>query len=330
VSVLSVELPANAEGLIPLANDGSGLWTAETGPLAPDLYEYSFVVDGLRMADPGGSSTKPQRHVDTSLILVPGGDTDTRNVPHGNLTIVSYHSSALDSERSMYVWTPPGYSPTGNPLPSLYLYHGYGDKVGSWVIQGRAPQILDNLYADGKIPPMVVIIPETETDAPNTIAETFLRADIADFFAENALGEDRELTDDLIPYIEAHYDVRRNKAGRAIAGLSQGGYQALVSGMSHLDLFAYVASFSSVTITAAPNAEVSRAFDNAEATNASLDELSFTIGSNDAVVGRQLTAMRQIMDDKGIKYSFQSYPGLAHEFRVWRPSLAEYLQRIFR
>ena len=226
VSVLSAELPANADGLIPLANDGNGLWTAETGPLASNLYEYSFVVDGLRIADPGGSSTKPQRHVDTSLILVPGGCTDTRNVLHGNLTIVSYHSSALDSERSMCVWTPPGYSPAGDPLPSLYLYHGYGDTV--LLGHPRAgPQILDNLYADGKIPPMVVIIPDTETDAPNAIAETFLRADIADFLAKKALAEDHELTDDLIPYIEAHYSVRKPRLVAQSPGCHKGAIKRL-------------------------------------------------------------------------------------------------------
>ena len=230
----------------------------------------------------------------------------------------------------MYLWTPPDYNPAGNPLPTLYLYHGYGDTAASWVSQGRAPQILDNLYAEGKIQPMVVVIPDTETDAQDTVAETFVGAGILEFFVRNALAADRELVEDLVPYVETHYNVHRNKASRAVAGLSQGGYQALVSGMSHLDLFDYVASFSGVSITVAPNAEVSRAFDNAEATNASLKNLSFTIGENDRVVGPQFNAMRKIMDKKGIKYNFVSYPGLDHEFRVWRPSLAAYLQEIFR
>jgi enterochelin esterase-like enzyme len=330
VSVLSVELPKPSKGPIPLARDSDGLWTTTTAPLAPDLYEYSFLVDGLRIADPGSNSPKPQRHIDASLILVPGGIADTRNVPHGNLALVTYHSNALNLERSMYLWTPPDYNPAGTALPTLYLYHGYGDTAASWVSQGRAPQILDNLYAEDKIRPMVVVIPDTETDAQNMVAETFVGAGVLEFFVRNALAADRELVEDLVPYVETHYNVRRDKAGRALAGLSQGGYQALVSGMSHLDLFDYIASFSGVSITVAPNAEVSRAFDNAEATNASLKHLSFTIGENDQVVGRQFSAMRKIMDEKGIKYSFVSYPGLDHEFRVWRPSLAAYVQEIFR
>jgi enterochelin esterase-like enzyme len=330
VSVLSIELPNASDGPIRLTRDGVGLWTATTPPLSPDLYEYSFLVDGLRMSDPGTGSPKPQRHIDASLILVPGGFTDTRNVPHGDLILVTYHSSALNSERAMYVWTPPDYNPTGKPLPTLYLYHGYGDTVASWVTQGRAPQILDNLYAESKIQPMVVVIPDTETDTPNTIAESFVGAGILEFFVRNALAADRELVEDLVPYIETHFNVRHDKASRALAGLSQGGYQALVSGMSHLDLFDYIASFSGVSITVAPNTEVTRAFDNAEATNASLKNLSFTIGENDRLVGPQFTAMRNIMDKKGIKYNFVSYPGLEHEFRVWRPSLAAYLQEIFR
>jgi enterochelin esterase-like enzyme len=330
VSVLSVELPAPSGGAIRLERDSVGLWTAKTAPLAPDLYEYSFLVDGLRMADPSSGSPKPQRHVDTSLILVPGGIADTRNVPHGNLALVTYHSAALNSERTMYVWTPPDYNSAANVLPTLYLYHGYGDTAASWVIQGRAPQILDNLYADGKIRPMIVVIPDTETDAPDLIPEAFIGARILEFFTRNALAADRELVEDLIPYVEKHYDVRRDKAGRAIAGLSQGGYQALVSGMSHLDLFDYIASFSGVAITEAPNAEVSRAFENAQTTNASLKMLSFTMGEKDRLVGPEFGAMQKIMDEEGIKYKFVSYPGLEHEYRVWRPSLAAFLQELFR
>jgi enterochelin esterase-like enzyme len=230
----------------------------------------------------------------------------------------------------MYVWTPPDYNPTGTPLPTVYLYHGYGDTAASWVVQGRAPQILDNLYAEGKILPMVVVMPDTETDAPDAVAETFVGAGIVDFFARNALDADRELMEDVVPYVEAHYDVRQNKSGRALVGLSQGGYQALVSGMSHLASFDYIASFSGVTISAVPNAVVSRAFDNSAETNGSLKDLSFTIGENDTLIGPQLNAMRQLMDQKAIKYNFVSYPGLGHEFRVWRPSLAEYLQKVFR
>jgi enterochelin esterase-like enzyme len=299
VSVLSAELPTNSDRLIPLANNGKGLWVAKTGTMTPNLYEYSFLVDGLRLADPSGRLPKPQRHIDASLILVPGGSTDTRQVSHGVLALVGYHSNALSSERSMYVWTPPDYNPTGPPLPTVYLYHGYGDTAASWVVQGRAPQILDNLYAEGKILPMVVVMPDTETDAPDAVAETFVGAGIVDFFARNALDADRELMEDVVPYVEAHYDVRQNKSGRALVGLSQGGYQALVSGMSHLASFDYIASFSGVTITATPNAAVSRAFANAAETNASLKDLSFTIGENDTLIGPQLNAMRQIMDQKG-------------------------------
>jgi enterochelin esterase family protein len=203
VSVLSIELPNASEGPIRLTRDGIGLWTATTALLAPGLYEYSFLVDGLRISDPGTGSPKPQRHIDASLVVVPGGITDSRNVPHGNLAIVTYHSSALNSERWMYVWTPPDYNPAGMPLPTLYLYHGYGDTAASWVTQGRAPQILDNLYAEGKIRPMVVVIPDTETNAPNAIAETFVGPGILEFFVRNALAADRELIDDLVPYDEA-------------------------------------------------------------------------------------------------------------------------------
>lgn len=111
--------------------------------------------------------------VNTSLILVPGSILDDRAVAHGDLRTLTYHSKALNAERRLYVWTPPGYSGTGDPLPVLYFYHGFGDSGLSAIDQGRIPQIMDNLLAEGKIKPMLVVVPDTETDTPEAIAENF-------------------------------------------------------------------------------------------------------------------------------------------------------------
>ncbi|GAB7260776.1 hypothetical protein DZS_20620 [Dickeya ananatis] len=109
-----------------------------------------FNVDGFRSIDTGSAFPKPQRQVNTSMILVPGSVLDTRAVPHGELRTVTYHSASLKSERQIYVWTPPGYTGTGKPLPVLYFYHGFGDAGDSAVRQGRIPQIMDNLLAEKK------------------------------------------------------------------------------------------------------------------------------------------------------------------------------------
>lgn len=173
VSVVFKKLDPAVAVPLPLVRDQEGLWSVTGDPVEPNLYEYYFDVDGFRTIDPGTNAPKPQRQVNTSLILVPGSLLDTRSVPHGDLRLLTLPSKALGTERQMFVYTPPGYSDASAPLPVLYLYHGFGDTVDSWVKQGRAPQILDNLLAEGRIRPMVVVMPDTETDIPEAVPENF-------------------------------------------------------------------------------------------------------------------------------------------------------------
>ncbi|AYG67575.1 esterase family protein [Rhizobium sp. CCGE531] len=316
---------------IAMQRGDDGTWTAKSDVLKPDLYEYYFNIDGFRSIDTGTNAPKPQRQVNTSLILVPGSILDTRNVPHGDLRLVTLHSKALDSERQMYVYTPPGYTDSSKPLPVLYLYHGFGDTVGSWVAQGRAPQILDNLLAEKKIEPMIVVIPDTETDVPNAIAENFPAADRrANFYPANAEAADRELTDDLIPHMKKHYRVRNDADGRAVAGLSQGGYQALVSGLSHLDTFGWVATFSGVSTTTVSNKTVDAVLNEPDKINKALHNFTVTVGSKDQVVGKDVAGLKATLDEKKIKHEYHEYPDLQHEMDVWRPSLVAFLEKVFK
>ena len=136
-----------------MTKDEQGIWTWKSEAMTPNLYEYYFDVDGFRSVDTGSRYQKPQRQVNTSLILVPGSILDDRAVAHGELRTLTYHSKALNSERRAYVWTPPGYTGSGEPLPVLYFYHGFGDSGLSAIDQGRIPQIMDNLLAEGKSSP---------------------------------------------------------------------------------------------------------------------------------------------------------------------------------
>ncbi|MGZ9722778.1 esterase [Rhizobium miluonense] len=316
---------------IAMQRGDDGTWNAKTEALKPDLYEYYFNIDGFRSIDTGTNAPKPQRQVNTSLILVPGSILDIRNVPHGDLRLVTLHSNALESERQMYVYTPPGYTDASEPLPVLYLYHGFGDTVGSWVAQGRAPQMLDNLLAEKKIEPMIVVIPDTETDVPIAIAENFPAADRrANFYPANAEAADRELIDDLIPYIKTHYRVRNEADGRAVAGLSQGGYQALISGLTHLDAFGWVATFSGVSTTTVPNKAVDAVLNEPEKINKALRNFTVTVGSKDQVVGKDVAGLKATLDQKKINHEYYEYPDLQHEMDVWRPSLAAFLEKVFR
>jgi enterochelin esterase-like enzyme len=316
---------------IPMVRSQGGIWTATSDPVEPDLYEYYFDVDGFRSSDPGTNSPKPQRQVNTSLILVPGSILDTRNVPHGELRLVTLHSEALDAHRQMFVYTPPGYGDASAPLPVLYLYHGFGDTAESWIKQGRVCQILDNLLAQGRIEPMLVVIPDTETDIPKAIPENFPGAERRQtFYPANAQAADRELIEDIIPYIATRYRVRDNPDGRAIAGLSQGGYQALVSGLSHLNTFAWIATFSGVSITTVPNERVSAALNNPENVNKALRNFTITVGTNDSITGKDVTGLKALLDEKKVGYDYHEYPGLGHEMGVWRPSLIALLPKLFR
>lgn len=314
-----------------LQRSDDGVWSARSEPLKPNLYEYYFNIDGFRSIDTGTNAPKPQRQVNTSLILVPGGILDIKNVPHGDLRLVTLHSKALNSERQMYVYTPPGYSDASKPLPVVYLYHGFGDTVGSWVEQGRAPQILDNLLADKKIEPMIVVIPDTETDIPEAIPENVPGADRRKtFYPVNADAADRELTQDLIPYMKKHYRVRDNADGRAVVGLSQGGYQALVSGLSHLGTFGWVATFSGVSTTTVPNKAVDEALNNPEKINKALRGFTVTVGSKDQVTGKDIAGLKAILEEKKIAHDYHEYPDLQHEMDVWRPSLIAFLEKVFK
>ncbi|KJO58196.1 glycoside hydrolase [Klebsiella aerogenes] len=314
-----------------MTKDSQGVWTWKSDRLAANLYEYYFDVDGFRSVDTGSRYQKPQRQVNTSLILVPGSILDDRAVPHGDLRTVTYHSTALKSERRVYVWTPPGYNGSGEPLPVLYFYHGFGDSGLSAIDQGRIPQMMDNLLAEGKIKPMLVVVPDTETDVPQAIAENFPPQERRkNFYPLNAKAADNELMHDIIPLIDSRFNVRKDADGRALAGLSQGGYQALVSGMNHLENFGWLATFSGVTTTTVPDAGVEAQLNNPDAINKQLRNFTLVVGEKDSVTGKDIAGLKSELEKQKIKFDYHSYPDLNHEMDVWRPTYAEFVQKLFK
>lgn len=330
-SAKAVSVVLGSRAPLEMTKAENGLWSVKTEALKPNLYEYYFNIDGFRSIDTGTNMPKPQRQVNTSLVLVPGSILDIRDVPHGELRLVTIPSKALKSQRQTYVYTPPGYSDISKPLPVLYLYHGFGDTVDSWVTQGRAPQMLDNLFAEKKMEPMIVVIPDTESDTPEATPENFPAADRRmTFYPANADAIDRELVEDLIPYMKTHYRVRDDADGRALVGLSQGGYQALVSGLTHLGTFGWIANFSGVSTTTVPNKGVEAALDKPEKINESLRNFTVTVGTQDQVTGKDIAGLKSTLDEKKIKYDYVEYKGLGHEMDVWRPSLEAFLQKVFK
>ncbi|HAU3224138.1 TPA: esterase family protein [Salmonella enterica subsp. houtenae] len=315
----------------PMTKDDSGVWSWQGPVLKPNLYEYFFNVDGVRSIDTGTAMTKPQRQVNTSMVLVSGSILDVREVPHGDLLTLTYHSNELQSERQMFVWTPPGYTGQGEPLPVLYFYHGFGDTGRSAIDQGRIAQIMDNLLAEGRIKPMLVVVPDTETDAKGIIPEDFVPQDRRKvFYPMNAKAADNELMNDIIPLITKRFNVRKDADGRALAGLSQGGYQALVSGMNHLESFAWLATFSGVTTTTVPDAGVSARLNDPQAINKQLRNFTVVVGDKDIVTGKDIAGLVNELEKKKINFEYHAYPGLNHEMDVWRPAYAEFVQKLFK
>jgi enterochelin esterase-like enzyme len=312
----------------PLQKDDQGLWTVTVGPLKPDIYEVQFDVDGLMIADPGSSQPKPQRQVNTSLLEIPGDPPtflETREVPHGTVHAELYNSKALDATRPLLVYTPPGYADDAKTsYPVLYLYHGYGDTVYSWVTEGRVQQILDNAIADGRAVPMIVVIPDTHALNPDTSPRT----EIGHYLNENVQAEDRELFEDIIPFVAGHYRIRNSPKDRALAGLSMGGYQTVYTGFVHSVQFSALGVFSAGFL--GEPEPLTQALQTPEKIKDNVSYLYVTTGSKDPVTGPRTNQFVQRLDQLKIPNEFEEYPDQIHSMEVWRPSLNKFVAKLFR
>ena len=217
----------------PLTKGSNGVWEITVGPIAPGAYRYSFNVDGLAVVDPRNPKTSESNENTWSLVELPGADfMDTKDVPHGAVSAITYWSTTLKRFRRLHVYTPPGYESSDAKYPIFYLLHGAFDSDASWSSVGRAGFILDNLIATGKARPMVVIMPHGHT-GPFRFGGRF-----TDEF-------EREFVADIMPQMEKRYRVHTDRAHRAMAGLSMGGMQTLNIGIPHLDKFGYLGVYSS-------------------------------------------------------------------------------------
>jgi enterochelin esterase-like enzyme len=312
----------------PMKKDKQGLWSVTVGPLKPDLYEVQFDVDGLMIADPGSSMPKPQRQVNTSLLEIPGDPPtflDNRKVPHGAVHAELYESKVLGVLRPLLVYTPPGYDgDTKAVYPVLFLYHGYGDTVYSWITEGRVQQILDDAIADQRAVPMVVVTPDTHAIDPDQTPRT----EVGHYLNENVQAEDRELFEDIMPFINARYRVRSDAKARALAGLSMGGFQTVYTGFVHSDLFSALGVFSA-GILGQPQ-PLEQALQAPEKIRANISYLYVTTGSKDPITGPRTKEFVDRLNQLKIPHAFEEYPDQIHSMEVWRPSLNKFIEKLFR
>ncbi len=312
-------------GAKPMSKDESGVWTATVGPLAPEIYQYNFVVDGVRILDPANPHIKNGRALDASIAEIPGDPPrfdQLQAVPHGALQIRTYLSTALNKPRRLYVYTPPQYDREPNRrFPVLYLRHGSGDTEENWSDTGRAGIILDNLIAQHKAVPMLIVMPNGDTDGTWAGGSSPQGIELLT----------RELLSDIIPMIDRTYRVAPGRENRAITGLSMGGGQAFTMGLRHLDLFAWVGEFSSGLVSDNEfhlDQYLPGFLDRPDDINRKLKLLFLSCGAEDPRYPGQLD-LADTLKQHRIRYVWYPTPGV-HEWKVWRHALAEFAQQVFQ
>ena len=312
-----------------MAKDQDGIWSVTIGPMPPELHTYSFVVDGLRIADPSNSNVKPMRWPTTSILDIPGDPPlvhDFQDVPHGTVRTHFYRSKATGSLRRMHIYTPPGYDQdTAARFPALYLFHGRGDNDAGWTVLGRANWILDNLIAQGRAKPMVVVMPDGHATPLREAAAGGDKSAAWAYMNRNTEVFQKDLLDEIIPFVEANYRVKADRAQRAIIGLSMGGGQSLAIGLRHLDLFAWVGGMSSAIRE--PEAALAGVLAEGDSANEKLKLLWIACGKEDTLLQYSQKAS-ELLTAKGIKHTFRETEG-AHSWTVWRKYLTEFTPLLF-
>ena len=313
---------------VPMQKDDQGVWNMTTGPLPPDFYGYSFVADGVSLIDPSNSLLKPNLLSTQSQVHVPGPASlpwEVSGVLHGVVHHHLYKSGVVGDERDFYVYTPAGYdSRLTQTYPVLYLLHGFSDDASGWTAVGRANVILDNLIAQGKAKPMLVVTPlgygapEILRGGFGAFRNTELRDRNFAKFSEALLGE-------VLPRVESAYLVNKDRNSRAIAGLSMGGSESLLTGLNNVDKFAWIGAFSSGGLPE----EFDKDFPGLDAkANQQLKLVWIACGVDDRLIDLN-RKLRAWLEAKGIRKVDVETPG-GHTWMVWRRNLATFTGLLFR
>ncbi|MDE6479578.1 MAG: esterase [Muribaculaceae bacterium] len=300
-----------------LTKNAEGEWHGITEPLTPGFHYYFLVIDDVQVADPASESFYGCS-MHSSGVEIPYPEGDSRfymaDVPHGDVRMKRYYSTTAGDWRRAYVYCPPGYDSSNESYPVLYLQHGGGEDERGWATQGRTDIIMDNLIAQGKATPMIIVMGDGNS---------------SDF--------EKELLNDIIPMTEKKFRVKPGRENRALAGLSMGGIQTLNTGIPNLDKFAYLGVFSSGWF-ANPNPfgvmmDSEKYYDmlkeNKDKYNDQLKVFWLSMGGKEDIAYENCRVMRDRFDKIGIKYDYFETPG-GHTWPVWRESLYQFAPLIFK
>lgn len=314
---------------LPMEKNDADVWSVTTEPMAPEIYAYHFTVDGGSRLDAANPRFAPNLVGISNLIEIPGDEPqmwDATNVPHGAVHHHTYTTNTVlglaNNQSDFYVYTPPNYDPKAKkPYPVLFLLHGWSDDASGWTAVGQANLILDNLLAQGKIKPMVVVMPLGYGDM------SFVR----DHGVWNQPGTidhnvslyQKALLSEVLPQIESTYNVSRKREDRAIVGLSMGGLESLTIGLTHADMFAYVGGFSS----AVHALDAEKQFPALDPKAANLRLLWIACGVDDQLIAPNREFISWLKT-KNMPVTQIETPG-RHTWSVWRDNLIHFTPLLF-
>lgn len=323
-------------GVVDMTEGKDGVWEYTTPePLQPELYSYSFIVDGLRMNDPANVYLIRDVATLTNVFIIGGERADlykVNQVPHGTVSRIWYNSPALGMERRMTVYTPAGYETSGKRYPVFYLFHGMGGDEEAWISLGRTSQILDNLIAQGKAKPMIVVMTNGNASQEAAPGESSLGMKPPTMQLPKTMdGSFEQAFPDVVKFVDKNYRTLKSKSGRAIAGLSMGGFHSLHISKQYPDMFGYVGLFSAAIL---PNKDVSSpVYEDMEgklkiqfAKKPSLYWIA--IGKTDFLYKANEDYRKQL-DENGYKYTYYE-TGEGHIWKNWRIYLGEFVPLLFK
>ena len=336
VRLTSSDLPGLGFVGVAMTKDERGVWEANVGPVPAGAYRYAFNVDGTIVLDSNNPNVSPTNDSIFSLVEVPGSDLFDRRegVAQGTVARVDYYSKTLKRFRRMHIYTPPDYETNGDcSYPVLYLLHGATDADASWSTVGRAGIILDNLIASGRAQPMIVVMPHGHTGPFRFGAPPEENA-----FDRQMEEFSKDFMKEIKPLVETRYRVIADRAHRALAGLSMGGYQTLLVGFDHLDEFGYLGVFSSGVFGIAGGMGADGPSDQWEKARATvLDDAKlkeglklvwFAIGKEDFLL-KTSQATVEMLKRHGFQVVSKETEG-GHTWLNWRDYLAEFAPRLFK
>jgi enterochelin esterase-like enzyme len=312
-----------------MVKGADGVWTVRTEPIEEGFHYYFLVIDDLPVADPASQSFFGTGKMASGIDIPEKGVNfyDVKNVLHGAMSSKYYYSNVSESWRRMYVYTPPGYDQNQSAkYPVVYVQHGGGEDETGWVTQGKTDLILDNLIAEGKAKPMIVVI-----------ANGNVRAGGGGYSSAGMAAFKKEMTQNIVPFIDKNYRTLTDKKNRAICGLSMGGGQSFYVGLENLDVFGSVGIFSSGIFGGIRNPsgstfdaekEIPGLLSKSNEFNKKLDLFYISCGEGDMRIEHTKKAVA-IMKEKGLEVEFNSFPG-DHEWQVWRKSLHDFASRVFK